>query len=67
MSLARKAANRAAHWKRRQEAANTIQEKAAVWIDACRMVAIQAEMAGNPKVWTELAETLQRFYADHAR
>ncbi|MDH6107886.1 hypothetical protein P3T36_006345 [Kitasatospora sp. MAP12-15] len=67
MSLARRAKNRAKHWADRQDAAATPQEKAAVMYDACRMVAANAELAGRPEVWSKLAETLQKFYADYTR
>lgn len=67
MTAGRRQANQAAHWNAKQQAASTPQERAAVWWDACRMVAHQHERSGNPQVWRELIDHLHRFYEARAK
>ncbi|MCX4885883.1 hypothetical protein [Streptomyces sp. NBC_00847] len=59
--------NQADHWNRRQaEAAEKGPDAvAAVWWDACRMLARKAEKAGTPDVWNQLASHLHDFYRHH--
>ncbi|WP_042370532.1 hypothetical protein [Streptacidiphilus neutrinimicus] len=63
---ASRAQNQAKHWEDRQAAATTPQQQAAVWYDACRMLAANLEAAGKPEVWTRLAEQLRGFYQDYS-
>lgn len=59
--------NQAAHWNRRQEEAaeRGPDHVAAVWWDACRMLARKDEKNGNTTVWDQLASHLHDFYRRH--
>lgn len=61
--------NQAAHWNSRQaEAADKGPDAvAAVWWDACRMLARKAEKAGDTGVWNQLASHLHDFYRHHTQ
>jgi hypothetical protein len=63
---ARRTENQQKHWEARQAAATTAQQQAAVWYDACRMLAANLEAAGKTEVWTRLAERLRGFYEDYS-
>ena len=66
MSRRTRAQNQARFWAERQGAAESPAEVAAIWFDACRMVARQSELAGKPEVWTKLATTLNDFFKSHS-
>lgn len=61
--------NQAAYWNARQEAATHIGPSAvaAVWYDACRMVARQVEKNGSNEVWNKLASHLHDFFQAHTQ
>jgi hypothetical protein len=61
--------NQAAYWNGRQTAAANLGPAAvaAVWYDACRTVARQAEKNGNPEVWNNLASHLHDFFRAHTQ
>jgi hypothetical protein len=63
----RRRRNQAKHWNARQAAAKTPQEVVAVWYDACRTSARQAEKNGDPQCWAKLANALHDFYREHAQ
>jgi hypothetical protein len=63
---ASRARNQKKHWEDRQAAATTAQQQAAVWYDACRMLAANLEAAGRTEVWMRLAERLHGFYQDYS-
>ncbi|MEU6054212.1 hypothetical protein ABZ829_27800 [Streptomyces xanthochromogenes] len=59
-------ANQAAFWNEKQAKANSDKELAAVWHDACRMLARQADKDGRPPLWGPLAQHLHNFFQQHA-
>jgi hypothetical protein len=59
--------NQAEFWNARQGAATTPQERAAVWYDACRMLARQADKNGEPALWDALTTHLHNFFQAHTR
>ncbi|MFJ3848322.1 hypothetical protein ACWDO6_20970 [Streptomyces sp. NPDC003674] len=62
MSTPRQTQNRAKHWNARIAEATTERERAGVWYDACRTLAIKAEREGRPEVWRKLTEELHDFF-----
>lgn len=61
--------NQADYWNARQAAAAHLGPSAvaAVWYDACRMVARQREKNGSPEVWNQLASHLHDFFKAHTQ
>lgn len=59
--------NQAEFWNARQAAATTPQDRAAVWYDACRMLARQADKHGEPPLWDALTTHLHNFFQAHTR
>lgn len=61
--------NQAEHWNRRQAeaAAKGPDYVAAVWWDACRMLARKAQKTGDGDVWSGLASHLHDFYRHHTQ
>jgi formiminotetrahydrofolate cyclodeaminase len=63
----RRRANQVPFWNAKQAAAQTPQDRAGVWHDACRMRAVEAENTGDNSVWEELASHLHDFFVAHSR
>lgn len=61
--------NQAKHWNDRQAAAaeRGPDHVAAVWWDACRMLARKAEKTGQSDVWSQLASHLHDFFRHHTQ
>ncbi|MDX2658252.1 hypothetical protein PV382_18165 [Streptomyces scabiei] len=59
--------NQAEFWNGRQAAATTPEARAAVWYDACRMRAREADKKGDPPLWDLLASHLHDFFQAHGR
>jgi hypothetical protein len=59
--------SQAAFWNEKQSKATTDQERAAVWHDACRMLAKQADKNGRAPLWGELAQHLHNFFQHHTQ
>ena len=61
--------NQAEYWNARQAAAAVLGPApvAAVWYDACRMVARQREKQGDAEVWNKLASHLHDFFQAHTQ
>ncbi|MEU6990356.1 hypothetical protein ABZ953_06795 [Streptomyces sp. NPDC046465] len=59
--------NQAEYWNQRQKAAALLgpDAVAAVWYDACRMVARQSQKHGDTEVWNRLASHLHDFFQHH--
>lgn len=57
--------NQAEFWNAKQAAATTPQERAAVWYDACRMLARQADKTGQQPLWDALTSHLHNFFQAH--
>jgi len=66
-SVRRAQANRAKFWNERLAAAATAEERATVWQNACRSLAIRAEREGSDEVWKALAECLHGFFREHGQ
>lgn len=66
MSGTRQEQNRARFWSERVAAARTDQERATVWQNACRTVAVQAAKDGRPEVWADLVKHLHAFYRHYS-
>ncbi|MFD9564381.1 hypothetical protein [Streptomyces sp. NPDC059994] len=58
--------NQAAFWNAKQAKASTDRERAAVWHDACRMLAKQADKEGGSSLWGPLAQHLHNFFQHHS-
>ncbi|MDT0614452.1 hypothetical protein ACPZ13_00645 [Streptomyces sp. IPPR8] len=65
MTTPRQTQNRAKFWNARVAEAQSDQERAGVWYDACRTLARQAERDGKPNLWPALTKTLHDFYKNH--
>ncbi|MFE9812431.1 hypothetical protein [Streptomyces sp. NPDC005548] len=57
--------NEAAFWNQKQAAATTPKAVAAVWYDACRKVAANAEKNGGTDLYSALASHLHDFFQRH--
>jgi len=59
--------NQAEYWNQRQKAAALLgpDAVAAVWFDACRMVARQNQKLGDADTWNKLASHLHDFFKAH--
>ncbi|MFI8085847.1 hypothetical protein ACIF6L_34285 [Kitasatospora sp. NPDC086009] len=62
----RRAQNKAKHWNAKQASATTPADRAAVWFDACRTLAAQAEKQGSVELFRKLEAQLHQFFLDHA-
>lgn len=58
--------NQAEFWNDKQARATTPEQRVAVWFDACRMLARNADKNGQPALWDELAKHLHNFFQQHA-
>lgn len=56
--------NQAQFWNEKQAKARTDQEIAAIWYDALRMLARNAEKNGRPPMWGALAKNFRDLF-DH--
>lgn len=63
----RRRENQAEFWNAKQAAATTPTERVAVWFDACRMRAAEAEKSGDTTVAEKLASHLHDFFVTHSR
>ncbi|MFI1386666.1 hypothetical protein [Embleya sp. NPDC020886] len=63
----RTVANRAKFWNDRLAGADSAEERATVWQNACRSLAVQAERDGRDEVWEALAECLHTFFREHGQ
>jgi hypothetical protein len=61
----RRRENQAAFWNEKQAKATSDKELAAVWHDACRMLAMRADKQGGPPLWGPLARHLHDFFQHH--
>lgn len=57
--------NRAEFWNEKQAKATTPEARAAIWYDACRMLARKAEKDGRPPLWDDVARHLHSFFQHH--
>lgn len=61
--------NQAAFWNEKQARATTPEQRAAVWYDACRMLARNAAKTSEDEqtpVWDKLSHHLHNFFQAHS-
>ena len=66
-SITRVQRNRAKFWNEKLAVAATARDRATVWQNAARSLAVQAERDGSDEVWEALAECLHGFFREHGQ